>query len=66
MGHYARFKSHFSEGYMLDIVLVLFACKIPAAKVVENHRDGEPVFTRQYHFAVLSNFFYHTDLIFSD
>ena len=43
MGHYARFKSHISEGYMPDIVLIIFANEILSTKVVENHRDGKTV-----------------------
>ena len=60
MGHDTRLKSHFLKGYMPDIVLVFFANEILSTKVVENHRDGKTVFARQYHSAVLSNFFYHT------
>ena len=47
---------------MLDVVPVLRACEILTTKVFENHRDGNAIVARQYHFAALSDFFYHTDL----
>lgn len=65
MGNNSPFKPHFHESYMIDIVPVLFAGEILSTKVLENHRYGNTVFTRQYYFAVLSDFVCHNKLLLS-
>lgn len=63
MGNNSPFKPHFHESYMIDIVPVLFAGEILSTKILENHRYGNTVFTRQYYSAVLSDFVCHNKLL---